>query len=466
MIIRHIKSVLSQQEGAVLVLFATVFLPLLVIGSILAVDISSVYVQKTQLQTTADAAALTGAAKIRDFLNDKRSISTDYPTITSEYVKSNLNHNNAGVSYNNITVVDALHPNALPDSPMPDVEDKINASVYYNATKNTVQVTLRRRVPLYYFRMTLGKILPGGFSTIPIAAQATAEYGSSGATYKFTDSNQNNPFNYALVAASNDATSLNLLSAGMYFTGNIRTNGKISATSNINKQTPEPNKIDSGSKIYVDKYGNKDAIWNLTNADKDKNYPWLIEKSTSTTTPLEPDITSEYGTIDISNTSTNSNTQLIQNYITAVANMSSEEREKNHIYYDPVGSMTSTYVNTINDYTGLTNVYNKTYTTIIVNGDITANPTSTLSANAILISLTGNIAIHNSGTFTALAYAPHGEPNGNIVISGSGEVKGSFVGNTLTLSTTGQKVTYEAITTSTGGQAKIMLIPNSEFSDN
>lgn len=349
---------------------------------------------------------------------------------------------------------------------MPDAVDKINASVYYNATKNTVQVTLHRRVPLYYFRMTLGKILPGGFSTMPITTQATAIYGSSGKTYKFSDDNQNNPFNYALVAASNDATSLNLLSAGMYFTGNIRTNGKISATSNIKNQTPEPNKIHEGSQIRVDKYGNIDEIWNLTNLDKDKTYPWLIEKSTSTTTtPLRPDIV-EYGTIDISNTATNSNTQLIQDYITAVANMSSDEREKYHIYYDPAGSMTLTYVKTINDYTGLTNVYNKTYTTIIVNGDITANPTSTLSANAILISLTGNIAIHNSGTFTALAYAPHGEPNGNIVISGSGEVKGSFVGNTLTLSTPRQKVTYKAITTSTGGQAKIMLIPNSEFSDN
>lgn len=63
MITNYIKFLVSHQRGAILVLFAAVLLPMLLIGIILAVDISSAYVQKTQLQTTADAAALTGQQK-------------------------------------------------------------------------------------------------------------------------------------------------------------------------------------------------------------------------------------------------------------------------------------------------------------------------------------------------------------------------------------------------------------------
>ncbi|MBQ1866947.1 pilus assembly protein TadG-related protein, partial [Selenomonas sp.] len=49
-----------HQKGAILILTA-LLLPMLICGTGLAVDLGNIYVQKTRLQNTADAAALAGA---------------------------------------------------------------------------------------------------------------------------------------------------------------------------------------------------------------------------------------------------------------------------------------------------------------------------------------------------------------------------------------------------------------------
>lgn len=457
MIIRHIKSVLSQQEGAVLVLFATVFLPLLVIGSILAVDISSVYVQKTQLQTTADAAALTGAAKIRDFLNDKRSISTDYPTITSEYVKNNLNHNNAGVSYNNMTVVEALYPNALPDSPMPDVEDKINASVYYNATKNTVQVTLRRRVPLYYFRMTLGKILPGGLSTIPITAQATAKYSPSIGT---------EPLIYAM----------NPNEKSVYFNNtNTLINGNIETAGRIYLNGPG----DSLSELINGKiYGTNKSIGDMwSNKNNTENY--MLYKSGNPISQLtESDYTKKTSSYFNNDTQIEN---LIDSYIYTIGLTRGTVSKSSPIYYDPTSKSSFTgQCRTLNGFTGLKwdgdNNWNtpKLYTTIIVDGNIELgmynNQTGTAPEKLIVISLNGDI-IYNAqfSKSSAFLYAPKGQ----VYMKGSAkEFYGAIIANnfvidnnyiTLNYDSSGPIGTGHSLTTLNTTTPSIALIPNNEF---
>ena len=120
------------QRGAILVLFAITF-PFLMAFSAIAVDLGTVYVQRVHLQNAADAAALAGAYQLGN--------SSDAPAVNSSVSYTAKN------SPSDITVTSS-------DSTMPSEEKQINLSSDINrkSSYSTIEVQLRKRVPLYFFR--------------------------------------------------------------------------------------------------------------------------------------------------------------------------------------------------------------------------------------------------------------------------------------------------------------------------
>ena len=172
----------DNQQGAIFVLFAVTFAFLMAFSAI-AVDMGTVYVQKERLQNAADAAALAGAAQLKEKITD----STD-STITDSYVEpyTLMNLGNLTTGEKKSYVDPATEPNStFTDSP-----SKVNITAcYYNAVANDstyarkITVELRQNVPLYFMRYF-------GFATMPVAVTAQGQYSLTG-----TSTSSNTLFN-------------------------------------------------------------------------------------------------------------------------------------------------------------------------------------------------------------------------------------------------------------------------------
>lgn len=425
---------------------AAAFVGFFILFSALAVDMAYVYTQKEALQNAADASALAGANQLW-----RSDITTD--EITESYIKEyvNLNSNDATVNETNST-----------SYPTQGNTGGINVKATYatpSTTEKTVTVELRRRMPTYFLKIF-------GFAGFPVEVTAKAnniKSNGSGTSSMFADDNPDNPFNYAFATSAENAQSIWLTSDYNYIKGNIRTNGRINAA---NYAGWTHNMIEGSIYSDVSDYEN---LWkNLGN--NGQKFQYELEDYTSdtsmgptkeTTGQNKANAVLSQSTLDVSLSSSNKNTAAIQAYINNIIAMSAADREAAHIYYTTSKGAVSTWSNTITlsdgtSYNGLTisgmdSAYKHAYNVIIAYGDINADPQLAMSENTVLISLNGDIVIHNGVPFTGIAYAP----NGSITINGSAEVKGSFVagkkGNGLgaiTVTTSGQKITFG---TGTGG---------------
>lgn len=421
MIIQKIKQYTAGQQGYVFVLVA-VILPLLFAAGALAVDVGYVYVAKTALQNAADAAALAGSAQSDDDTTDVNSV-----------VKTYIQRNSA--ADNTITVSSSEST----DASIPDTENSIYALT--NAIKQTngsttLRVTLGERVPTFFLKFF-------GFTTFPVAVVATAEYtpgGSSGTSDEF-----GGLFGNVILGDQN----IYFNTTGITITGNVQTNGTITMDNHWAAA------ITSGEVIGY----TGTSIWGI--------YGWYTNQkgvSTQGYYTIEDgsnniDIVPQYGDKkDISL----ANNSVMSKYIAAKQTAAAETNSTTHVYSDYTGSSQSFYTNSVNNYTGLTNQYDRNYTLIVVSGDvqvnvqeklsealvvislngnIQANVQNTKDNNLMLISENGNISLQNSVAVNVWAYAP----NGTVLVDGSGAtVTGSLVGKNVKFTSWGQQIVYSS----------------------
>lgn len=376
------------QKGAILVLFAITF-PFLMAFSAIAVDLGTVYVQRVHLQNAADAAALAGAYQLGN--------SSDAPAVNSAVSYTAKN------SPSDITVTSS-------DSTMPSEEKQINLSSDINrkSSYSTIEVQLRERVPLYFFRYF-------GMENMPIAVTATAKYVPG----------SHSIFGHAIIGAATTSTYYNyrklypitINHSNTIINGDMQTNGQI--------YLDGPNEATlNGSLIGTYDLNNYEQIWANNNNVQD----YYINGTSSNNYSK--------GSIDISLDSTNTSTSDIQSYIKDIANMTLSARQNSEIYYD--GSSNTSYAfqpSTASDtsYPHIASIqaqntfpsdvswkaYSLNYHIIIVNGDLTVNMPSGYEPGpndyAVFISLNGSITINQGSTLRGLVYAP----NGNIILNGN-----------------------------------------------
>lgn len=384
-----------QRKGAILVLFAITF-PFLMAFSAIAIDLGTVYVQRVHLQNAADAAALAGAYQLGD--------SSDDPAVTSAVSYTQKN------SPSDVTVTSS-------DSTIPTEEQQINlySNIKRESADSTIEVQLRERVPLYFFRYF-------GMDNMPIAVTATAKYipGSTGAF--------DGIFDYALVAGSsktgngyNESSIYFNNGGGLNIDGDVLTNGKITMD-NDRYAT-----LLNGKKLY----GQNNPIWQHTGYNSSQDYLKMWDQKNNTyVIPQSASYT------DISFSANNNNVSSLYNYVNTVKNMSTEERASQHIYYnldDSNSNFNGSYAKTINGYTGITNTEANTYTVIIVNKSISISNVQNPSANLIIISLDGDITLNNQYPMSGIFYAP----NGKITIQSAINITGSIVGNQIQTTASG-----------------------------
>lgn len=404
MIIQKIKQYTAGQQGYVFVLVA-VILPLLFAAGALAVDVGYAYVAKTALQNAADAAALAGAAQSDDDTADVNSV-----------VKTYIQRNSA--ADNTITVSSSEST----DASIPDTENSIYAltnAIKQTGGSTTLRVTLGERVPTFFLKFF-------GFTTFPVAVVATAEY-TPGASDEFGGLFDNAVYGYQ---------NIYFHTTGIKIDGTIRTHGTITMDNNYAAT------VSNGGVLgFSNDGGVSNTVWGTYGWYQNKQMYYTVAGGTG------------YAGVSYSSTvkdiSLSANSAM-QNYITDIANMSDTDRQTNHIYYNSSGGA-SLWTNTtaINGYKGITDRYDRTYFTIVVNGDIQANVTQSLfttssngeiaAANLILISLNGNITIPNTVAVNVWAYAP----NGQVYVNGNGaQVTGSLVGKTVLFTSNGQQIEY------------------------
>ena len=179
-----------HQKGAILILTA-LLLPMLICGTGLAVDLGNIYVQKTRLQNTADAAALAGA-KAYAVNNETTSKHPYANTTASQYIQGD---------YHNLNT----------DEPI--AEPIYTADTDKNITR--FHVELSKEVPLYFLKIFYDK------DTFTVPAKSIAAI-----TYKGTPAN-NNPFKN-LFTFTKELTTKNVIEPGLNnktifttFNGNI-----------------------------------------------------------------------------------------------------------------------------------------------------------------------------------------------------------------------------------------------------
>lgn len=404
------------QKGAILVLFAITF-PFLMAFSAIAVDLGTVYVQRVHLQNAADAAALAGAYQLGN--------SSDDPAVNSAVSYTAKN------SPSDITVTSS-------DSTMPSEEKQINLSSDINrkSSYSTIEVQLRERVPLYFFRYF-------GMENMPIAVTATAKY---------VPGNSSSVFNNAIYTSSGNIT---FNTDNVFVDGNIATDRQISVPgaystdslsgtiTGINTYETHPAVVENGS------------IWALSDNKNGNDITYHELKSSSDGTNLTAYSESNYikTAQDVFDANNINAQKIISNYIqNTVSSVGTTDIDPtNHIYYDPRSNSTfnGQPVWTTNGYTGLINSnssWNQSnlYTQIIVDGSINAGMYNNSSGNSntppsqvILISLNGNVVFNNhfSSEVNVIIYAP----NGNVLLEGSNNTyfKGSIVAKSVTVANQG-----------------------------
>lgn len=382
-----------QSKGYIFVLFA-IMIPLLLAMSALVVDIGYAYVAKANLQNAADAAALAGAAQLGDS-------STDVNSVMKTYIQKNSSEDST-VTVSSSTSTDASIPDATGSI------YGLTNQVTQSNNHITLRVTLGERVPTFFFKFF-------GFTTLPVAVVATAEY-TPGASDEFGGLFDNAIYGYQ---------NIYFHTTGIKIDGTIRTHGTITMDNNYAAT------VSNGGVLgFSNDGGVSNTVWGT--------YGWYQNQQMYYTVAGGTGYTGVSYSSTVKDVSLSANSAM-QNYIDNIADMSTSDRQTNHIYYDLSGSFDSSYTNTVSGYTGITNRYDMNYTVIIVNGNIQANVSNTLSGNLILISLNGNITIPNTVAVNVWAYAP----NGQVYVDGNGaQVTGSLVGNTVLFTSNGQQIEY------------------------
>ncbi|MGE1062728.1 pilus assembly protein TadG-related protein [Megasphaera paucivorans] len=510
MLIPQLKSYLKHQRGAVFLLFATAFLPIVLVSTAIAINVATIQVQKTQLQNAADAAALAGASQYGS-ASDTGTITANINSYVSSYVGKNTF---------NAAIGDT--PNAT-DFPNDTHTININITQGTRNTAKTVTVDLRRKVPLYFF----GLHFLQDFTTINIAVRATAKYVPTTTATPFSIFSEGPFKDNILFAGSTNQSSINIVSPNITLNlGNVRTNGKIDLyerkensnikltgqvnSTSVNVYSPYAPDQAWANIVQVGGWNPGDIpIYEVKGFDINSiNYVTKLEYDTSGKPYyLQYPIT---GSQNITNINYSANTDMadINTYINTILNNSSPSNitsnwwdDKNEyggnnitktdnpyspptitastgtqVYYTSgsieLKSATSTYPND-----GVTKVmlYNagvtpwaaRYYNVVIANGDInfSGNTANTKNSPFIVVSLNGNINLHNSTDFYGYVYAP----KGNIRVDVGGTVYGSLVGNTIYISSAGQIINYQSFADSSGSSgggssssaSSVSLIPDS-----
>lgn len=508
MSIKNLKLYITNRCGAVFVFFAIVALPMLLIGSALAINLATIHVQKTQLQNTADAAALAGANGVKDDIKNSIdfTLQTEYEKITKNIVSYYVVNNNTTV---NLGLGSNTHPNSNYtnytatqwsadrdiDTSAPSKIGVINMATRYATTPTgkTVQVDLRRKIPIYLFGL---HFLPEDWTSVDIAVRATAKY-----TDKLTSSGA------AFFAGSTDNDSITAWSSGINLEGNVGTNGRISLTSsdivtlkngNVtgNKSTQSANETVWSSKDWQNKdftfagtydVGYEDAIdvknYNtssnknilamgnyIKNIINNSNVKYSINDYYTQLLPANKNYKKlwwandgnyykkgESDTVDTTTYPTNN--ALVKGTVIADGYDISEPNPVTstgpQIYYTASTNTTTMNINTAKE-NGVTFNNDGTdkvmwttgpdkygYNVVIANGSLnaTANVSNTSDNPFILISLNGDINLQqNAQSYYGMLYAP----NGRIKFDGKQNTSfyGSAIGDKLLFSSQNQSFYY------------------------
>ncbi len=149
---RHLKFIQKKwrQQGAILA-FTALLLPMIIVGTGLAVDLGNIYVQYSRLQNAADAAALAGAHEYA-VQGEKVNSHPEADKMAEKYVQGD---------YHNL-----------------DQSESIADKKFQAQTKNKTtyyRVKLTKEVPLYFLGSMYQKISGKNTFTVPVASVAAIQ---------------------------------------------------------------------------------------------------------------------------------------------------------------------------------------------------------------------------------------------------------------------------------------------------
>ena len=415
----------NGQKGAILAL-AAITMTLFFGCAGLAVDFGSLYFHKARLQDAADAAVIAGGYKY----GEKKSQSDAIVQI-QKYLTNNTKVSNP-VSQTSFTTK--------------------------SSSETKLLLTAEESVPLYFLRL----LYDHDAVTVRVRSAALCNISSASSL-----------FSYALLAGSTQGVTyregqpsqpsledVKQQNSILFHASNMTINGNVHTNSMIAMDQSHAARINGQFSGGTDAAGKAVYPWAITAWDSSTNtknpVPFALGYATGNK-KTDYDISSmSYSNIDISLSSSNPLTQSLNAYIQKISSMSMQEREQQNIYYDANNKNTSNdrynfYAtsskstefsgNSLRTSDGIT--YNKFFNVIIVDGDITASSGHSYTPNefAVIISLHGNIQLNNGNNFRGIVYAP----NGNLWLATGNRVTGSFVANTIKITSNSKRIDYEAL---------------------
>lgn len=178
----------SRETDGNVALLAVLGLIVLAGVASLAIDVGQLYTVRTQLQNTADAAALAAAAKLivdngaGEVTRDSATATTKaYEVARQQAINAGLADPGAGTSRTDMTVTYGVWNLAVaPSSAWTD----LGSAVSGGSAANAVRVTMNRAAGLTYGPVTnfFGAVLPGSFISSAVSATATAYLGYTSST--------------------------------------------------------------------------------------------------------------------------------------------------------------------------------------------------------------------------------------------------------------------------------------------
>ena len=430
----NIRTYFKEERGAVLLLTAFA-LPLILACTGLAVDTGNVYLQKQRLQNAADAAVLSGTYMKADGKSQADSVTAVEDSLRGNYQVSTL-------------ITNIAKGTSASDASTLAYESHDETYTVNGTSADGMRVVLHQQVPTYFM-----KFFGDRFKTLDVNATSKAVVDSEG-----EDDSSEGYFDYVIFGArktydqqKSDDNAVCFRSSDVKINGNVGTNGLIAqnekgyAVVEASKDSSKPNKVvgnvdykDLG--LYATTHGGSPDDYALT-SNGVKNY---VEKYE---TPM-----------DISLDEKNSATSDIRKYIASFKAMSASERKEKGVYYDdyvnPGWKKGESYqfnanydgdrkylgveangarYDTVNNGSNEINGHKRNnFRVIIVDGDIEMNtpehfdmPTSGDDNYAVIISLHGDIRIHNYSNFRGIVYAP----SGYIWLDCYAPASGNFIGD-------------------------------------
>ncbi|MBQ7515763.1 MAG: pilus assembly protein [Schwartzia sp.] len=443
-----------RQRGSVIVLTA-LLLPLMLGFCGMAVDLGNLYIHKSRLQNTADAAALAGAAK---FAGESETVTT-HPQADAEaqrYVNKDMKTN-------------TLPNETTRERYQAQEQDGV---IYY-------RVALTENVPLYFLRI----FIPEGTQDVSADSIVAISAGEEIVDEMFGFSmcaGHESQRNYDMRQVWSNPTANDwgiwFHTDNVHVSGDIMTNGKLRFDNSRN--TTLDGNLQYSSDLKNCGSGFQDSYWKngvqlteyvtpsvwgrydwgqngskelFTFVDTNGN-PFVTENRNGTNvTETDNANVTDRDKIDISV----ANNKGIKDFIENIKSLSYSDREKQHTYYDDSNrtynfssSNDTSHFPALCPHGGTTvpsdatstPVWNRWYEKIIVGGDIQVSfeksPAPGENDSAIIVSLNGNIHIPNNMNFKGILYAP----NGKVTIDGSAKVSGSIVAQQILITTGGQYI--------------------------